>query len=194
MDSRGMMKHILLPAAIVTLLAGLVFWGNATYQSEKENSAINVVSAAQYAQSTSTSAKAYDDMNIASFEAFQQILASNHGEVIYLDFWASWCIPCRESFPWMNEMQLKYQSSGLKIITVNLDVDRKNAEEFLAQYPPEFDVLFDPKGQVARHYDVPGMPSSMVFNRDGKLIERHVGFNKEKQQAYQLQLETLLKE
>lgn len=187
------MKRILISLVLASGFAVLAFLMNSTVKQEHSKNGQKTPTH-QSLDSESSSVKESADTMINNVETFQRLLETFHGQVVYLDFWASWCIPCRESFPWMNEMQLKYQDSGLKIITVNLDAERENAEDFLAQYPAEFDVLFDPKGQVARYYDLPGMPSSMVFNREGKLIERHVGFNKEKQQAYQLQLENLLKE
>ena len=125
-------------------------------------------------------------------ENFEQQLAKHKGEVIYIDFWASWCIPCRKSFPWMNEMQAKYKSQGLKVITINLDSDKKHADEFLQQFPANFDVVFDPKGALAKKFKLKGMPNSFMINRLGKLVSAHVGFNEEKQVLYQQEIEQLL--
>lgn len=122
----------------------------------------------------------------------EETLAKHQGQVVYLDFWASWCIPCKASFPWMNEMQAKYQAQGLKIITVNLDADKAHALAFLAEHPADFDVIYDPKGKIARHFNLPGMPSSMMFDRQGKLVATHVGFNDVKKVAYQQALVKLL--
>ena len=100
------------------------------------------------------------------------------GKAIWLDFWASWCLPCRASFPWMNEMQKKYQSRGLKIIAVNLDKDRTEVNRFLDHYPANFTILLDPAGSSARQYKVRGMPSSYMINRQGQVIKQHLGFRK----------------
>lgn len=104
-------------------------------------------------------------------------LSGFKGQIVYLDFWASWCAPCKKSFPWMNSMQSKFGSQGLKIIAINLDANPDDAERFLALVPANFSIAFDPKGLVARHYEVKGMPSSMLINRDGKIVFQHAGFN-----------------
>src|ERR1022692_1349845 len=71
-------------------------------------------------------------------------LNSLHGRVVYLDFWASWCAPCRQSFPWMQVMKQTYERQGLSVIAINLDHDRTDAERFLQRYHPDFVVHFDP--------------------------------------------------
>lgn len=104
------------------------------------------------------------------------ILSEQRGKVIYLDFWASWCPPCRESFPWMNSLQEKYGKQGLKIIAVNLDKDRSTTEAFIAATPPLFTIAYDPEGEIAENYKVMGMPSSYLIDRDGNLHSTHIGF------------------
>src|SRR5580704_6825131 len=69
-------------------------------------------------------------------------LTSSRGRVVYLDFWASWCGPCRQSFPWMETMKSTYEGQGLEIVAVNLDGDRADADKFLKQFHPTFDVRF----------------------------------------------------
>ena len=108
-----------------------------------------------------------------------------HGKVIVLDFWASWCVPCSRSFPWMNSMQEKYADDGLVIIAVNMDSDAADADRFLQNYPAEFEVIFDPDGELAREYDVVAMPSSYVHDRNGELLERHLGFKVRSQDEYE---------
>lgn len=104
-------------------------------------------------------------------------LSNNLGKVIYLDFWASWCGPCRESFPWMNAMQAKYKQKGLQVIAINLDANNNDAQKFLAEHAAQFTVLFDPKGATPRQYGVKGMPTSFLINKDGKVLVQHKGFN-----------------
>jgi len=99
------------------------------------------------------------------------------GKVIYLDFWASWCGPCRESFPWMNEMRAKYGEDGLHVIAVSLDQDKDLARQFAAEFNAEFMIGFDLDGSVANQFGVRGLPSSVIIGRDGKLVESHTGFN-----------------
>ena len=98
------------------------------------------------------------------------------GKVVYLDFWASWCGPCRQSFPWMNELQRELGARGLVVVAVNVDHERSDANRFLASYPADFRVLFDPEGKLAERYKVGGMPTSFLIGRDGKIVAAHAGF------------------
>lgn len=119
-------------------------------------------------------------------------LAEFKGKVVVLDFWASWCVPCRRSFPWMNSMQEKYGDSGLVIIGVNMDSDATEANAFLQAYPAEFSIVNDPDGDLAREYEVIAMPSSYIFDRSGALVTRHLGFKVKRQGEYEaVLLETL---
>lgn len=121
-----------------------------------------------------------------------KLLQQYKGNVIYVDFWASWCGPCRKSFPWMNNMQSKY--TDLKIISINVDNNKSLATEFLQKTPAKFSVIYDPKGRIAKKYKIKGMPSSYIFNKKGQLISSHVGFTETKKSQYELELQTLLAE
>ena len=112
-------------------------------------------------------------------------LDNYRGKVVVLDFWASWCVPCRRSFPWMNEMQEKYGDDGLVIIAVNLDNEASAAEKFLQQYPAEFSISYDHDRQLVHQYAVEAMPSSFLIDRDGTTIERHMGFKSGKTDEYE---------
>lgn len=103
-------------------------------------------------------------------------LTAYKGKVVLVDFWASWCAPCRKSFPWLNEMENKYGSKGLVILGVNVDENSEDAQRFLKENPAIFKLVYDPKGQHASFYDLPGMPTTLIFNRQGKLVHRHAGF------------------
>ncbi|CAN5201387.1 TlpA disulfide reductase family protein [soil metagenome] len=105
-------------------------------------------------------------------------LSSYRGKVVYVDFWASWCVPCRRSFPWMNEMQDKYGPKGLQIIGINVDTKQEDAKTFLAATPARFLVAFDPSGtRTPASYGVKGMPTSYLIDANGKLLFQHTGFN-----------------
>ncbi|MEO6024090.1 MAG: TlpA disulfide reductase family protein, partial [Burkholderiales bacterium] len=101
-------------------------------------------------------------------------------KVVYLDFWASWCGPCRETFPWMNQMQAKYGKDGFEIVAVNIDKKRPDADKFLAQIPAEFTVVFDTKLSVARSYALKGAPTSFLIDRAGNVVSTHLGFQKDR--------------
>lgn len=106
-------------------------------------------------------------------------LEALRGKVVLLDFWASWCVPCRHSFPWMNEMQSRHGGAGLHIVAVNVDRQRTEAEAFLRQLPARFAVAFDERGEVPRRYAIKGMPTSVLIGADGRVLGRHVGFRED---------------
>jgi cytochrome c biogenesis protein CcmG/thiol:disulfide interchange protein DsbE len=103
-------------------------------------------------------------------------LKQHRGQLIYLDFWASWCQPCKKSFDWMNQMQARYGNEGLKIIAINLDEDRSKAERFLKNLPANFTVAYDPQGITAEQYQVKAMPSSYIIDKNGHLLYTNKGF------------------
>jgi len=103
-------------------------------------------------------------------------LSALRGNVVYVDFWASWCGPCRQSFPWMNEMQRRYGGQGLHIVGVNVDTHEKDARDFLAETPAAFTVAFDSTGNTPRSYRIKGMPTSLLIDADGKVVYEHSGF------------------
>jgi cytochrome c biogenesis protein CcmG/thiol:disulfide interchange protein DsbE len=103
-------------------------------------------------------------------------LAAHRGKVVYVDFWASWCGPCRKSFPWMNSLQQRYGAQGLVIVAINVDKKKEAAEAFLADFPPQFTIAFDPTGMTAESYRVWTMPSSYLIDRKGTLHSTHRGF------------------
>lgn len=103
-------------------------------------------------------------------------LSSLRGQFVYVDFWASWCGPCRQSFPWMNQLSMRSRKAALKVVAVNVDENRQDAAEFLRQIPPSFTVVYDPAGKVAANYQLPGMPTSFLVGPDGHVRWTHVGF------------------
>ncbi len=120
-------------------------------------------------------------------------LSSYEGKVVVIDFWASWCVPCRRSFPWMNDMHDKYTADGLVIIAVNLDRSADDAAQFLAKYPAKFEIAYDPTGVLAKKYGVEVMPSSIIIGRNGEMIERHAGFKVKQQDEYEATIRAALK-
>jgi thiol-disulfide isomerase/thioredoxin len=114
------------------------------------------------------------------------------GKVIWVDFWASWCVPCRRSFPWMNTMHEKYREQGLEIVAVNLDRERPAADGFLAETPAQFKVRFDPEGKLAKQFEVQAMPSSYLLDSSGNVLARHFGFKLADTGEYEQQIQAAL--
>lgn len=119
-------------------------------------------------------------------------LSALRGKVVYLDFWASWCGPCRQSFPWMNEIQAKLGPRGLQVVGINVDARTPDAERFLSEVPARFTVAFDPKGETPRRYAIKGMPTSVLIGADGRIRFVHSGFRPEDRAALEAQLQQAL--
>ena len=119
-------------------------------------------------------------------------LSKYKGQVVYLDFWASWCEPCKRSFPWMNELQTHYGDEGFKIIAVNLDESRKEANEFLSKMPATFDIAFDNSGKTAEAYNLKAMPSSFLIDRNGNLVHKSLGYRAEEKKIIEKKIKQLV--
>jgi cytochrome c biogenesis protein CcmG/thiol:disulfide interchange protein DsbE len=121
-------------------------------------------------------------------------LTAYRGKVVYVDFWASWCAPCKQSFPWLDSLVRTYGASNLVVIGVNVDKNRDQAERFLNETPADFPIVYDPKGQLATVYKVAGMPSGVLIDRTGHVRFQHSGFSEKQKVLYEAQLQTLLAE
>jgi thiol-disulfide isomerase/thioredoxin len=119
-------------------------------------------------------------------------LSELSGSVVYVDFWASWCTPCRKSFPWMNKMQEKYGKLGLIVVGVNVDSERKLADAFLAETPASFPIAYDQEGKLASEYGLVGMPTSFLVDQNGQIAQRHVGFRAEDADEIEAEIKKLL--
>lgn len=120
--------------------------------------------------------------------------ASFHNKVLYVDFWASWCKPCKQSFPFLNTLQKRYQQQGLVVLAINLDKDPALANEFLQHIPAHFTVAFDQQGTTAQQFHVQGMPSSYLVDRKGHIRARHIGFREDDKSKLEQAVASLLKE
>jgi thiol-disulfide isomerase/thioredoxin len=98
------------------------------------------------------------------------------GKVVYLDFWASWCVPCRTSFPLLNKLYEKLKTQGFEVVAVNLDEDKAKADKFVEEFKVNFTVLRDAKGESADQYVVESMPTSFIIDQHGVVQQIHHGF------------------
>jgi cytochrome c biogenesis protein CcmG, thiol:disulfide interchange protein DsbE len=119
-------------------------------------------------------------------------LADFKGKTVYLDFWASWCVPCRQSFPWMNELQARYADRDFRVLAINVDKRALDAVKFLEKTPARFALAYDAAGSAPRSYDVKAMPTSVLIGPDGKVIAVHRGFAEEDKAPIEAQIRQAL--
>lgn len=98
------------------------------------------------------------------------------GKVVYVDFWASWCMPCRRSFPFLNSLRKKYSEDQFQIIAINLEQETAPALQFLATYPANYPVAVGFNSQVSKDYNVAAMPTAYLIGKDGTIRSKHLGF------------------
>jgi thiol-disulfide isomerase/thioredoxin len=121
-------------------------------------------------------------------------MADTKGHVVLVDFWASWCAPCKASFPALDVLQRDYRARGVQVIAVNVDERQKDADAFLAAHPHQLLVVFDPRGESPKAFKVQGMPSSFVIDRLGNIRYAHQGYTQGVDAAYRRELDTLVAE
>lgn len=105
-------------------------------------------------------------------------LEDHRGKVVLLDFWASWCGPCRQSLPALEKLRDEFGAAGFEVIAVNLDQEIQDGLDFLKKYPVTYPTVQDAPGRIARLYDVKTMPMSYLLDRQGVVRHVHQGFNK----------------
>jgi thiol-disulfide isomerase/thioredoxin len=120
--------------------------------------------------------------------------ADYKGKVLLVDFWASWCIPCRASFPALDAMYQRDKARGLEVLAVNVDESRKNADAFLAVHPHQMPIVFDPKGAAPQAFAISGMPSSVLIDRSGHIRFTHMGYSTKILDSYRQEIDLLLAE
>ncbi|MBA4285210.1 MAG: thiol:disulfide interchange protein [Xanthomonadaceae bacterium] len=110
-------------------------------------------------------------------------LAALRGHYVYVDFWASWCGPCKQSFPWMKALQAKLGGPHFEVVAINVDEQQADARRFLGDAPAGFTVLFDARGATPAAYGVEGMPTSFLVDPDGKVVLVHQSFKDSERDA-----------
>jgi len=103
-------------------------------------------------------------------------LSDFRGKVVYVDFWASWCGPCRKSLPFLDSVRNELKGKGFEVLAINLDEDVKTAREFLKQYPVSYPTLHDAEGKTPDAFGLRGMPTSYLIDRNGNIRLIHQGF------------------
>ena len=105
-------------------------------------------------------------------------MSDYRGRITYVDFWASWCGPCRLSLPALNGLNAKFADDPVQFLAISIDVVEEDAWDFLKRYTVDFPVVIDTEGDIARTFAVDGMPSGYLIDGDGRVREIHIGFKK----------------
>jgi len=121
-------------------------------------------------------------------------LSEFRGEIVMINFWASWCGPCRQEMPELESLYQRYKPMGFTLLGVNVDEQIKNAEKMLKQIPVSFPVLFDREHKVSDLYEVGAMPTTIIIDRNGTIRDIHLGYQLGTEKLYQEQIEALLSE
>lgn len=119
-------------------------------------------------------------------------LSEYRGKVVYLDFWASWCGPCRKSLPLLNTMRNTMKDQPFEVIAINLDEEIKDARGFLKQFPVSYPTLHDVNGQSPEMYGLQGMPTSYLIDKQGVVRAVHTGFKPSDMKKIQQEVNQLL--
>ena len=136
--------------------------------------------------------QAAPDLSLKMLDNSSIKLSDYKGEVVYVDFWATWCPPCRKSFPWMEEVQQRYKDLGFKVLAISLDNKREVIDQFLETMKVSFDIAHDPSGDSANAFKVKGMPSSYLIDRKGNIHMTHMGFNSNDKSKLESEIKNLL--
>jgi cytochrome c biogenesis protein CcmG/thiol:disulfide interchange protein DsbE len=121
-------------------------------------------------------------------------LADFHGKVVLVDFWASWCIPCKTSFPALDALYRELQPRGFEVLAINLDERRRDADAFLLAHPHVMPVAFDSRGAAPLAFKVQGMPTSALIDRAGNIRYTHTGYSAKVVDEYRQEIRMLLEE
>jgi peroxiredoxin len=134
------------------------------------------------------------DFTLKSSSGQNLRLSEFRGEVVMINFWASWCGPCRQEMPLLDELYGQYKPMGFTILGVNVEEDPTQAKQMLNESPVTFPVLFDSQSEVSKLYNVVAMPSTVLLDRDGNVRYLHKGYKPGFEETYQQQVRALIRE
>jgi peroxiredoxin len=149
---------------------------------------------ASAAGATVTPQAAAPDFTLKSAEGRNLRLGEQRGQVVLVNFWASWCGPCKQEMPHLNRLYDKYKSSGFTLLAVNIDDDARVGASTAAKWGLKFPVLLDADKKVTRQYDLGAMPATVLIDRDGRVRYLHRGYREGTEADYERQIRELVKE
>ena len=141
-----------------------------------------------------TSSEPAPDFTLSARGGGQVSLSQFKGQVVMINFWATWCGPCRQEMPLLESIYKKYNKMGFVLLGVNVEPDPKAAEEWLKEVPVSFPILYDTDSKVSRLYKVNGMPSTVFIDRNGRLRVVHRGYKPGDENEYLNHVRTLIRE
>ncbi len=144
--------------------------------------------------STAYASSPAPDFTLKSKDSGNIRLSEQRGNMVLINFWASWCGPCRQELPEMEALYQEYQDMGFEILAVNVDDDSSKANILLDDVEVSFPVLYDPEGQVSQLYDVNAMPTTVIVDRDGNQRLVHLGYRAGDEAKYEKAIKMLLRE
>ena len=134
------------------------------------------------------------DFTLAARDGATVSLSDLKGQVVLINFWATWCGPCRKEMPLLEQLHQRYERLGFTLLGVNVEENSGDAEHFLKETPVTFPILWDPENRVSQMYDVSAMPSTVLVDRQGNVRYLHHGYQDGYEDAYQDQIRTLVRE
>jgi len=155
--------------------------------------AILCATAAFFCQAEPLSGAAHD-FTLKTNQGNNLRLAEQRGNVVLLNFWASWCGPCRQEMPKLDELYQRYQSAGFIVLGVNVETDSAAADKLLKKIPVSFPILYDSDSRVSQHYKIDAMPTSVLIDRSGQMRYLHRGYIPGYEELYRQQIKELIKE
>ncbi len=152
------------------------------------------VSLATFSSAAVAPASTAPDFTLRSSEGINLRLHEQRGQVVMVNFWASWCGPCKVELPHLNRLHDKYRASGFVLLGVNIDEDPRLATSIAQRMGLKFPILLDSDKAVAKRYDLGTMPSTVLIDRDGRVRQVHLGYRDGLELTYEKQVRDLLKE
>ncbi|MDJ0831970.1 MAG: TlpA disulfide reductase family protein [Gammaproteobacteria bacterium] len=134
------------------------------------------------------------DFTLKSMSGKNLKLSELSGNVVLLNFWASWCGPCRTEMPLLNDLHNKYEALGFTVLGVNVEQETELAKSFIAKSPVDFPILLDKTNKVSKMYDVIAMPTTVMIDRDGNMRYLHKGYQVGDEKKYKKMVKKLVRE
>jgi peroxiredoxin len=146
------------------------------------------------AASASAVGGAAPDFTLKSDKGNNLRLSEHRGQVVMINFWASWCGPCRQEMPLLDQLQQRYSKAGFTVLGVNVEQDTTQAQRLLQDMNVSFPILFDSDSVVSKLYDVSAMPVTVMVDKEGNMRYQHKGFKPEFEARYRQQIKELIRE